>query len=60
MKIVMACPNCGMEITSVKSKEQDWFSCNACSSIFFSNESLRENWPSIYEALMEKRATASG
>jgi endogenous inhibitor of DNA gyrase (YacG/DUF329 family) len=60
MKIVMDCPNCGKEISSVKSKEQDWFSCKACSSIFFSNESLRENWPSIYEALMAKRVAATG
>lgn len=48
------CSNCDAEITSKRVHGQDWFFCKSCQSIFFSHESLRENWPSLYQALAEK------
>ena len=55
MKLTTDCPNCGNEISSKRWEEQDWFFCRACQSMFFSNESLRENWPSLYKSLMAKK-----
>jgi ribosomal protein L37AE/L43A len=58
MRLTTDCPNCGSEIWSKRLREQDWFFCQSCQSMFFSNESLRENWPSLYRALAEKMKEA--
>jgi Zn-finger nucleic acid-binding protein len=54
MKLTTICPNCSAEITSKQWEDQDWFFCSSCQSLFFSHESLRENWPSLYHSLKEK------
>ena len=54
MELSTSCPNCDAPITNKRVHDQDWFFCQQCQSIFFSNESLRENWPSLYHALAEK------
>ncbi|UCG38645.1 MAG: hypothetical protein JSV00_10855 [bacterium] len=54
MKLTTDCPNCDAVITSKRVNGQDWFFCESCQSIFFSHESLRENWPSLYRALEQK------
>ncbi|UCF88420.1 MAG: hypothetical protein JSV70_08415 [bacterium] len=53
MKLTTDCPNCGTVITSKRWQEQDWFYCQTCQSMFFSHESLRENWPSLYSSLVK-------
>ena len=54
MELTTYCPNCNAEITSKRFEEQDWFFCSSCQSLFFSNESLRRNWPSLYRTLQER------
>ena len=54
MKLTTDCPNCKAEITSKRWEDQDWFFCQSCQSLFFSHESLRENWPSLYRSLKER------
>lgn len=58
MKLSTFCPNCDATITSKRVHDQDWFFCQKCQSMFFSTESLRENWPSLYQALAEKEEEA--
>ena len=55
MELTIDCPNCDNEITNKRWRDQDWFFCQACQSMFFSNESLRENWPSLYKTLVERK-----
>ncbi len=54
MDMVIQCPSCEMEIPRTKYGDQDWFFCKSCASMFFSHESLRENWPSIYQAIKSR------
>jgi len=54
MVLTTYCPNCKAEITSKRWEDQDWFFCNSCQSRFFSHESLRKNWPSLYRTLQER------
>jgi reverse gyrase len=54
VELTTICPNCDTEITSKRWRDQDWFFCQTCQSMFFSNESLRENWPSLYETLAKR------
>ena len=51
MQLTTYCPNCKSLITSRRWEEQDWFFCSNCQSQFFSHESLRRNWPSLYRAI---------
>lgn len=54
MQLTTFCPNCKSEITSKRFEEQDWFFCQTCQSQFFSHESLRKNWPSLYQTLRDR------
>jgi Zn-finger nucleic acid-binding protein len=53
MELTTFCPNCNIEIKSKRWEDQDWFFCSSCQSLFFSHESLREIWPSLYDSLKE-------
>ena len=55
MKLTIDCPSCGVRITSRRRGEEDWFYCNSCQSIYFSCESLRKNWPSLYKTLADRK-----
>jgi len=55
MKLTIDCPTCGERISSKCRGEEDWFYCNFCQSMFFSCESLRKNWPSLYKTLTERK-----
>ena len=59
MKLKTICPNCSAEITSKRWEDQDWFFCSSCQSLFFSHESLRENWPSLFYSLKEREDESS-
>ncbi|MDF1525324.1 MAG: hypothetical protein RRA15_08945 [bacterium] len=53
MQLTTHCPNCKAEIISKRFENQDWFFCQTCQSQFFSHESLRKNWPSLYQTVRD-------
>ena len=55
MNLTIDCPHCGDRITSKRRGEEDWFYCANCQSLFFSCESLRKNWPSLYKTLAKRK-----
>ena len=59
MSLTTHCPNCETLITSKRWECQDWFFCKNCQSMFFSHESLREKWPSLYWTLREREEALS-
>jgi transcription initiation factor TFIIIB Brf1 subunit/transcription initiation factor TFIIB len=60
MNLTADCPKCGSKITIKDGCYQGWLFCSSCQCIFFSQESLRKNWPSLYKALKKKKVVFKG